>query len=38
MGYIIAFILATIFLVGLIQWAQGGANLWRIFRLKLKTK
>lgn len=38
MGYIIAFILATIFLVGLIQWAQGGADLWRIFRLKRREK
>ena len=38
MGYIIAFILATIFLVGLIQWAQGGADLWKIFRLKRREK
>ena len=38
MGFIIAFIAATIFLIGLYQWAQGGANLWRIFRLKRNEK
>ena len=34
MGILLAFIAATIFLIGLYQWAQGGASLWQIFRLK----
>ena len=38
MGFIIAFIAATVFLIGLYQWAQGGASLWRIFRLKRREK
>ena len=31
---LLAFVAATIFLLGLWQWAQGGASLWRIFRLQ----
>ena len=31
---LLAFVAATIFLIGLWQWAQGGASLWRIFRLQ----
>ena len=31
---LLAFIGATIFLLGLWQWAQGGASLWRILRLQ----
>ena len=38
MAYIIGFIAATIFLIGLFQWAQGGASLWRIFRIKRTEK
>ncbi len=38
MGILIGFIAATIFLLGLWQWAQGGASLWRIFRLRRDEK
>ena len=38
MVFLIAFIAATIFLMGLYQWAQGGANLWRIFNIRRKEK
>ncbi len=38
MAYIVGFIAMTIFLIGLIQWAQGGASLWRIFRIKRTEK
>lgn len=34
MMILLAFVAATIFLLGLYQWAQGGASLWRIFRIK----
>lgn len=35
---LLAFIAATIFLIGLYQWARGGASLWRIFTLKRDEK
>lgn len=38
MGVIFAFIAATIFLLGLYQWAQGGASLWRIFSIRRKER
>ncbi|MBR6900720.1 MAG: hypothetical protein IKN30_01485 [Synergistaceae bacterium] len=38
MGFLAGFIGASIFLIGLFQWAQGGANLWRIFRIKREEK
>ncbi|MBQ4431040.1 MAG: hypothetical protein II877_06015 [Synergistaceae bacterium] len=38
MGWLFAFIAATVFLLGLWQWASGGALLWRIFRLKRGEK
>ncbi len=38
MVILLAFIAVTIFLVGLWQWAQGGASLWQIFRLKNSEK
>ena len=38
MGFLAGFIGATIFLLGLFQWAQGGASLWRIFRIKREEK
>ena len=38
MGFLVGFIGATIFLLGLFQWAQGGASLWRIFRIKRGEK
>ena len=38
MGFIIGFIAATVFLIGLFQWAQGGASLSRIFRIKRTEK
>ena len=38
MGFLVAFIAASIFLFGLFQWAQGGASLWQIFRLKRNEK
>ena len=31
---ILAFVALTVFLIGLWQWALGGASLWRIFTLK----
>ena len=34
MGWLFAFIGATVFLFGLYQWALGGASLWRIFRMR----
>ena len=38
MLYLVGFIAATIFLFGLYQWAQGGASLWRIFRMRRTEK
>lgn len=38
MGILIGFIGATIFLLGLYQWAQGGASLWQIFKIKRDEK
>ena len=38
MLFLFGFIAATIFLLGLFQWAQGGANLWQIFRIKRREK
>ena len=38
MGILFAFIGATIFLLGLYQWALGGASLWRIFSIKRGEK
>ena len=38
MGIIFAFIAATIFLVGLYQWALSGASLWQIFRIRRGEK
>lgn len=38
MGILFAFIAVTVFLIGLYQWALGGANLWRIFSLKRNKK
>ena len=38
MGVLLAFIGATIFLLGLYQWALGGASLWRIFRIRRGEK
>ncbi|MBQ7196294.1 MAG: hypothetical protein IJS40_02680 [Synergistaceae bacterium] len=38
MWILLSFIAATIFLAGLYQWAQGGASLWRIFRIKREEK
>ena len=38
MGLLAGFIGASIFLIGLFQWAQGGASLWRIFRIKRDEK
>ncbi|MBQ9575164.1 MAG: hypothetical protein IJR27_07805 [Synergistaceae bacterium] len=38
MGIIFAFIAATIFLIGLYQWALGGASLWRIFNIRRMEK
>lgn len=35
---LLAFVGVTIFLLGLWQWAQGGASLWRIFRLRKNEK
>ena len=35
---LLAFVGVTIFLLGLWQWAQGGASLWRIFRLQKNEK
>ncbi|MBQ9903322.1 MAG: hypothetical protein IJM47_00900 [Synergistaceae bacterium] len=38
MGFLFAFIAATIFVIGLYQWALGGASLWRIFRIRRGEK
>ena len=38
MGFLFAFIAATIFVIGLYQWALGGASLWRIFRSRRGEK
>ena len=38
MIFLLGFLGATVFLFGLYQWAQGGATLWRIFRLKREEK
>ena len=38
MGFIFAFVAATIFLAGLYQWALGGASLWQIFRIRRGEK
>ena len=38
MWLLLGFIGVTVFLFGLYQWAQGGAALWRIFRLKREEK
>ena len=38
MWILLGFLGATIFLFGLYQWAQGGATLWRIFRIKREEK
>lgn len=35
---ILAFVAATIFIIGLYQWAQGGASLWRIFSIRQQEK
>ena len=35
---LLAFVGVTIFLLGLWQWALGGASLWRIFRLRRDEK
>ena len=34
MVILFAFIVVSIFLIGLYQWALSGANLWRIFSIK----
>ncbi len=38
MGMLFAFIGATVFLIGLYQWALGGASLWQIFRIRRGEK
>ena len=38
MWLLLGFLGATVFLFGLYQWAQGGATLWRIFRIKREEK
>ncbi len=38
MAILLAFVAATIFLLGLWQWAQGGASLWRIFSIRRNEK
>ncbi len=38
MGLLFAFIAATVFLIGLYQWALGGASLWRIFSIRREEK
>ena len=35
---IFAFIGVTVFIIGLYQWALGGASLWRIFSIRRKEK
>lgn len=38
MMVLLSFVAVSIFLVGLYQWALGGASLWRIFTLKKMEK
>ncbi|MBR0168769.1 MAG: hypothetical protein IJQ08_08860 [Synergistaceae bacterium] len=38
MGILLAFIGATVFLIGLYQWALGGASLWQIFSIRRGEK
>lgn len=38
MGMLLGFIAVTVFLIGLYQWAQGGASLWQIFTLRRREK
>ena len=38
MVILFAFIVVSIFLIGLYQWALGGASLWRIFTIKRREK
>lgn len=38
MVVLFAFIVVSIFLMGLYQWALGGANLWRIFTIKRREQ
>ncbi len=38
MGILFAFIGATLFLIGLYQWALSGANLWQIFSIRRGEK
>lgn len=38
MTVLLSFVGVTVFLIGLYQWAQGGASLWRIFRLRRMEK
>lgn len=38
MMVLLSFVAVTVFLLGLYQWAQGGASLWRIFRLRKMEK
>ena len=35
---VLSFVGVTIFLIGLYQWAQSGASIWRIFSLKRQEK
>lgn len=34
MWFLLGFVGATVFLAGLYQWAQSGATLWKIFKIK----
>ena len=38
MMVLLSFVAVTVFLIGLYQWAQGGASLWRISRLRRMEK
>lgn len=38
MAVLLGFIGSTIFLLGLYQWAQGGASLWKIFSIRRNEK
>ena len=38
MGILFAFIGATVFLIGLYQWALSGASLWQIFSIRRGEK
>ena len=38
MVILFAFIVVSIFLLGLYQWALSGANLWQIFRIRRSEK